>query len=493
MIVAMDKMNMDSAVLQRTLTALKAPTTAQSKALHEMGLSSLKANGEQKSTIEILSDLSGILNKMPEAERNANLVKVFGSKGFSSAKALLDNMANGTLPNLIDEMNKSGTAAKMAGKAQDNLAGDFAGLGSAISYVAIRTFEALQPVMRKTVQLIATGVTWVGDFAKEHKTLAKWLGVGAAVLGSVVAALGAFNMIIGAGGYVIMTVVAGALKLWKIILLLKNALLVVKGVMLAVNAVMLANPIGLIIAAVAALIAVGVLLYKNWDTVKAKASALWAWFEEKCPWLAGVFSSAFNGIAGTVKTVWDGVKTVFSGIIDFVTNVFTGQWGAAWDQITNVFSTVFGGLVGLAKAPINAIISLINKAFAAIGSVSVDIPDWVPGMGGKTLGFEMPQIPMLASGGIVTKPTTAMIGEGAESEAVLPLSRLESMLSGSSGSNASVGSSVINITFAPNINISGDTDSDPYAQVKRALNEGSNNLRRELERMFADRARLNYS
>ena len=89
---------------------------------------------------------------------------------------------------------------------------------------------------------------------------------------------------------------------------------------------------------------------------------------------------------------------------------------------------MFGGLVGLAKAPINAIISLINKAFSAIGSVSVSIPDWVPGMGGQTFSFEMPQIPMLANGGIVTKPTLAMIGEGAEDEAVLPISKLKNFI-----------------------------------------------------------------
>jgi hypothetical protein len=151
---------------------------------------------------------------------------------------------------------------------------------------------------------------------------------------------------------------------------------------------------------------------------------------------------------------------------------------------------VFGGLVGLAKAPINAIISLINKAFSAIGSVSVSIPDWVPGMGGQTFGFEMPQIPMLANGGVVTKPTTALIGEGAESEAVLPLSKLESLLADHS---SSAGSSNITINFNPTINVTTDGNSgDAYDQIRRALAEGSSNFQKQIEQYFAQRSRLSY-
>ena len=85
-------------------------------------------------------------------------------------------------------------------------------------------------------------------------------------------------------------------------------------------------------------------------------------------------------------------------------------------------------IVNLAKAPINRVISAINFVLEKINGISVTIPDWVPGVGGTTLGFNIPTIPQLATGGIVTAPTILEAGEGGEPEAVLPLSKLSTML-----------------------------------------------------------------
>ena len=85
-------------------------------------------------------------------------------------------------------------------------------------------------------------------------------------------------------------------------------------------------------------------------------------------------------------------------------------------------------IVNLAKAPINGVISAINWVLEKINSISVTIPDWVPGLGGTTLGFDIPTIPALAAGGVATAPTLAMIAEGGEPEAVLPLSKLAALL-----------------------------------------------------------------
>ena len=476
MAVAMDKMGMGAEGLKRTLISLKAPTAAQSKAFHELGLSSLKANGEQKSTMEIMTDLSAILQKLPAEARNAQLTKIFGSKNMVETSKLLDSIANGTLPDLISSMNESGKAAEMAGKKIDNLDGDFKGLGSAISYSAIRAFEALQPTMRSVVQTVSSGVTWVGNFAQEHQTLVKWLGIGATSLGVILAALGSFNLIVGGAGYIVMTFIGTILKLYKVFTMVRTA-------MIAFNAVLLANPIAWVIAGIAALIAIGVLLYKNWDTIKAYLISLWKTFEEKFPAIAGIVTSAVK----KVIAVWENLKYVFSNIIDFVKNIFSGEWGAAWENAVNIFGTVFAGIKDVAKAPVNGVISLINKAVGALNALSFSVPDWVPGIGGKNFSLNIPEVPALAQGGIATSPTLALVGEGRENEAILPLSKLESLVGGNSE-----GAGAVNITFAPVINISGG-NGDPYADVMKALNEGSQSLKRELERLFSDRARLNYS
>ena len=79
-------------------------------------------------------------------------------------------------------------------------------------------------------------------------------------------------------------------------------------------------------------------------------------------------------------------------------------------------------LWSIAKAPINLIIGGINALIKGINKVSFKAPDWLPGVGGKKIGFNIPTIPKLAVGGVVRQPTQAIIGEAGR-EAVLPLDR----------------------------------------------------------------------
>ena len=476
--------------MRAVFTRLVAPAKEGQKALYALGVSVKDAQGKVRAMPDVLKDIGSALQKLPQAAQAAIKKDIFGQEAMSAAGILMNNAVDGTLQNFIDKVKEAGSAERVAIQQTNNLDGELASLNSAYEETQLILSEAVTPAIRKCTVFLTQGISAVGSFAKNHETLLKVLVAVGASIGGVIAMMATFNMIWGGAGYIIMSAVAGALKLWKVLMLLKNAILIVKSAMIIFNAVMFANPIGLVIAAIAALIAIGVLLYKNWDVVKEKAAALWSWFSEKCPWLANVFSSAFNNIVENVSSAWNRIKYHFTQVIDFVKNIFAGEWGKAWENVKNIFANMFGGLVGLAKQPINAIISLINKAFSAIGSVSVSIPDWVPSMGGQTLSFEMPQIPMLANGGIVTKPTTALIGEGAESEAVLPLSKLESLLAGHS---SSAGSSNITINFNPTINVTTDGKSgDAYDQIRRALAEGSSNFQKQIEQYFAQRSRLSY-
>lgn len=143
---------------------------------------------------------------------------------------------------------------------------------------------------------------------------------------------------------------------------------------LAWNLAMTANPIGLVITAIAALVAGFVVLWN------------------KC-----------EGFRNFWIGLWDKIKSVAGGAKAFIVGIFEG-------------------IAGVLKAPFNAAISLINGAIRAINKISVDIPDWVPDLGGKTIGFKIPTIPKLAKGGIIDRATLAMIGEQGK-EAVLPLEK----------------------------------------------------------------------
>ena len=115
--------------------------------------------------------------------------------------------------------------------------------------------------------------------------------------------------------------------------------------------------------------------------------------------VANIITSVLGAAIQAIQPIIQSLTSVFQGLIDFITGVFSGNWSQAWNGIVQVFGGLWDGLVAIVKAPINAVIGLINKAIGALNSVSVTIPDWVPVVGGNTFGINIPTIPMLASGG----------------------------------------------------------------------------------------------
>lgn len=192
----------------------------------------------------------------------------------------------------------------------------------------------------------------------------------------------------------------------------------------------LTGPIGIACVAIGAIVAAGVLLYKNWDTVKEKAGelgdkldAIWSTVTgavtnmidivgEKFP----LFGGFLNGWWQSISDVVGSVKGIFTGVIDFIDNVFAGNWSGAWDSIVDIFGNVFGAIVGIAKAPINGVIGIINGAIDSINGIGFDIPDWVPLIGGKKFSVNIPNLPMLGTGGFTAGPSIS--GE-AGTEAVI--------------------------------------------------------------------------
>lgn len=93
-------------------------------------------------------------------------------------------------------------------------------------------------------------------------------------------------------------------------------------------------------------------------------------------------------------TIIDGLMTAFGGLIDFITGVFTLNWDKAWQGLATTFGGIADVIIATFKGAINGLISTINGFLGGLNGLK--IPDWVPGVGGKT--FSMPQIPMLAKG-----------------------------------------------------------------------------------------------
>lgn len=196
------------------------------------------------------------------------------------------------------------------------------------------------------------------------------------------------------------------------------------------NAAMSANPIGLIIVAVVALIALVVVLWKKnetfrkiviaaWNAVKKTVIGVWNGIKSAGLAVFNVLKSAVKTYIAVYKaiftTIWKVTKAVFDKATGIVKSAFAVIKGI-FNKGKDVFGSVFDTMHDSAKTIFNAIASLWNNT---VGKLSFHAPSWVPGLGGK--GFDVPDIPMMAEGGIVTQPTIAMIGE-AGPEAVIPLS-----------------------------------------------------------------------
>ena len=439
----------------------------------------------QKATWKVIEALNGIKDPV---EKNRIGVELFGTmfedleagvldtflaakKGGLETKGVLEDIAKTRYNDLFSQVKKisrsfTDSLSPAAEKATEKIKAKMPEINAAMG--------RLTPVLSKAIEGFAAylpgiidGLTGIASTAASvASTIASnWGTIGPIVKGVAGAFLAFKGLTVLAAPF--LTVASWAMKAHKALLLAKNSTLLhtaatkaaaiaQRGLSLAMSA--FSGPIGLIVVGIAAAVAAGVALYKNWDKVKAKCQELWAAFSEKFPAIAGILSSAFEKMKSMIGTL----KEAFGGLKEFV-------------------SGIFSSLAGIIKNKINSVISVVNGAIGKLNSaLSFDIP-----FSDKKVSLNIPKIPQLAKGGIVTKPTIVEAGEGREAEAITPLSKLESMINAGRGGES-------NFTFSPVINITG-SGGDAYADIKRGLEEGQRQFRREFEKLMANKNRLSYA
>lgn len=227
----------------------------------------------------------------------------------------------------------------------------------------------------------------------------------------------------------------------------------------ALNVVMAANPIGIIITLIAALVAGLIFFFTQTETGKKIWEGFTQFLGVMMQVIIGYFKNAWNVIKSVwdfvvwyFQTVWNGIVTVFKAVDKFFGGIFSKAWDnivkafsligkffkGVWNTITGIFTnigTAIGNAIGGAfKNVINTIlrfaIGYINGFIDAING-AIDLINNIPGVDIGKIG-KLP-VPQLAAGGITTGATLAMIGEGREQEAVLPLSKLDSLINTDGG------------------------------------------------------------
>jgi tape measure domain-containing protein len=141
----------------------------------------------------------------------------------------------------------------------------------------------------------------------------------------------------------------------------------------------------------------------------------------------GLFQLMWINISGFAFTFTNNLKNflgplagwIYANVIVPIANVFSGLWDGIRNGLANMvggLSSIFNGILGALKTIVNGMVDIFNQVIDGINALKV--PDWVPKLGGKTPGIH--RIPQLATGGVITQPTLAQVGEQG-SEAIVPL------------------------------------------------------------------------
>ena len=440
------------------LTVGSNATKAQQEAFEALGLDAedmaKQLTGSSESAQKAIQNVFAKINSLSKDKQGSVIGQLFGNEsGIKAAVATLaanSDMLGKNLQIVGDKANYAGSMYKeyMARASTTSEA-----LGIAKNHITLLSAEigqALLPAVKSAIQSFIEIAGKVTSFVQKNQQLtATILKVTGIVVGFVTAfhtlrlafALTAQPILAVYKAY--QWVASGALKAKaamiankaavvanKVAMIAHKAAMIASKVAMAAwngickavtaaqwlwNAAMSANPIGAVIVAITALVAAGVALWKNWDTIKEKVKALWEWI-----------SNFFGKIGDAISKAWEKAKGFFSGK--------------------------------------KSTVEVVSKA----------------GGGGG--------VRKMATGGIATGPTLALIGEGRESEAVLPLSKLEGLLSNRSRGGSGGG---ISVNFAPTINISGGS-GNAYAEVERGLKAGQQNLKKELEKLLRNQQRLSY-
>ena len=407
--------------LMTTMTAGASATAKQKKVLDSLGISATDlAKRMQTDAQGAIMDLLGAINKLPKAEQTAAIKNYFGAESLSTIAVLSNNLGN-----LKSQFDKVGDSSNYAGSMQGEYEARAATtensiqlMKNSLTALKIQIGTHMLPIVGKAAKIGASAINGIAKGLKIAEPYAsKFFGAIGKAAGPAIAKL---------------------------------------------------KPLG-----------------KSFMELGKKAAPILKVFGGIVKVLGGAAFQRITGVVsttvGTISSLISSAMKILGGICDFVTGVFTGNWSKAWEGVRSIFAGIWGKFTAIVKAPINTIISLVNSVIGGINSISFDVPSWVPKIGGDHIGFDIATIPMLAKGGIVTKPTLAMVGEGREPEVASPLSKLKNLAIGGGPG----------IVFSPVINVSGG--GNVKAQVIEAMRLSYEEFKSMMQRYERERQRLSFA
>ena len=332
----------------------------------EVTIATTNADGSMRELSDILADCRVAFSGLSESEAAAAAESLVGKNAMSGFLALMQAAPADIekLSTAID--NRDGTSEQMANTMQDNLAGQLTILKSQLEELAISFGELLMPAIREIVG-------WIQGFVDKLNGMDEGTRKVILTVAAFVAALGPVLIVVGKIISAVGTIMTVLPKIGPLITTVKTAFA-------ALNATMLANPIMLIIAAIAALVAAFIYLWNTnedfrqfwinlWENIKEVAISVWNAIKE-------FFTAAWEAISSTAQTIWNGIKNFFSALWEGIKTIFTTVFEVIKTIVTTYFNiyktiitTVFNAIKTVITTVLNAIKSVITTVWNTIKTV----------------------------------------------------------------------------------------------------------------------------
>ena len=334
--------------LKTGMARLVKPAKEGQEWMDKLGISVTNADGSMKDSITIQRELNAAFSGLSESEQIAAASAIFGKNQMSNWLALI-NTAPGEVSELSEALAVEGTTAEMSQAMMSGFGGSIEKLKSSIDVAATSLGQALAPTISKVADAIQRAVDWFNSLSDEQREMI-------AKIGLVVAAIGPLLLVVG-----------------KVISLAGTIMTLAPAIGTAIT--VMTGPIGLVVAAIAAVIAIGVALYKNWDKIKAKAQEIGGAIKEK-------FENMKKAVSEKMTAMKNAVAEKFNAIKEKVLSTPIGQamakvWDAARTTMGNSLSAIKaaydkhgGGLKGAASATMEAMKQYYTAGFNFINNLT---------------------------------------------------------------------------------------------------------------------------
>ena len=443
--------------LEKSMYSAQNGSSTMQSAFDKLGVSITNSDGSLRNSDEVWQEAISRLGQMTnETERDALAMQLMG-KSAANLNPLIEDQGE-TYKNLSDTLSKYGLdfvdqeTLDKANQFNDEL-DTMKAIGSvALMTVGSQLASTLAPALEKVVDLVGRFAEWLSNLDPAILTT---IGV----IAGVVAALAPVLMFLGKLSFAISSIISLVGTIGPVI----------------GGALATAAPI---VAVIAAIVAVGVLLYKNWDTIKAKAQKLWANVQSVFSQIGAFITGVWDGIKAGVLTAWNLIVSSIRARINLIRTIVTTVFNAIKAVVTTVWNGIKNAITNPIQTAVNLVRNAINKIKSIINGAKLSLPKFklphfringgkLPwGIGGKGTPPKI-NVDWYAEGGIFDRASLIGVGE-AGSEAVVPLDRFWKTLEGMQTGETNI---VININGA---------DRDPQAiaeEVKRMLIRETNQRR----------------